>query len=367
MFPVKRGKAMIKNVGVGCYNSYLLIGEKTALIDSVPEEFSGELIENIKNKLNDKRLDYIIFNHTEADRAGAFLALQREFPDACVYASISGIKNLCEILNADFKSEVIKSNATLKLSDDITLRFLITHNINWPDSVMVYYEEEKTLFSCDAFSNEGEGEKEYYIKKLSYLSDYVNSAMQLLKTLDILKICPGSGNAHNGTDIIDSYIVWSKREKREKPRIAVVFESQSGNNKKYSKKAFEILENCGADAVLCDAGNEERETVLKAIYESDGVIFATPTIYRNIPDKLLSVILSLNHYEMADKYFCCFGSYGWSGEAPNLVYSYLRTRHFNTYKAPFRFMFLQTADEENEFGKYILDFYYHTLKQTESR
>ena len=358
---------MIENVGVSHYNSYLVIGEKTALIDSVPKKFSGELIENIKNKLNNRKLDYIIFNHTEADRAGAFENLISEFPQACVWASISGLKNLCEILNADFKSEVIKSNATLSLGDDITLRFLITHNINWPDSVMTYYEEKKTLFSCDAFSDDGEGEKEYYKKNLSYLSDYVNSTMQLLKTIDIEKICPGSGETHNGTYIIDNYILWSKREKRENPQIAVVFESQSGNNEKYSKKALEILKNAGADVVLCNVQKEDKKAVLKTIYNSDGIIFATPTIYRNISEKLLSVICSLNHFEMANKWFCCFGSYGWSGEAPNLVYSYLRTRHFHTFKAPMRFIFTPTAEEETEFEKYIIAFYEHILKQSESR
>lgn len=353
----------IKNIGVKRdgikYNSYLISDELNVLIDTVPGECSNILLNNLKEVLEGKQLDYIILNHTEQDRSGALSELIREYPKAVIVSTIAGLKNISMQQNSDFCQLVAKSNQTLKIGRNVTLRFIITHNINWPDSMMTYFEEEKALFSCDAFSKEIEkdGLKDYYDRKLSYLSAYVYHAMLTIKELEIDKIYPGSGDAENNPQsVVEKYISWSRQKDKTNKKIAVIYESMSGNTANAAKKAFELLKAMNTEAVLIDAENQEKNSVLECIYECDGIMFASPTVYRNIPEQLQSIIMSLNHYEMAEKKFAAFGSFGWSGEAPNLIYSYLRARHFDTYKTPARFIFTLCGEEEKEFEKFVCGF-----------
>ena len=353
----------IKNIGVKKdgikYNSYLISDENNVLIDTVPVEYSDILLNNLKEALEGKQLDYIIINHTEQDRSGALEELIKEYPEAVIVATITGLKNISMQQNSPFCQLVAKSNQTLKIGKNATLRFIITHNINWPDSMMTYFEEEKALFSCDAFSKEREkdGLKDYYDRNLSYLSAYVYNAMLMIKELDADIIYPGSGEAEkNPQNAIEKYLIWSKPKDKDNKKIAVIYESMSGNTEKAAKKAFELLRDMNVEAVLINAENQEKDSVLECIYECDGIMLASPTVYRNITKRLQGIIMSLNHYEMSNKKFAAFGSYGWSGEAPNLIYSYLRARHFDTYKTPARFIFTLRGEEEKEFEKFVYGF-----------
>lgn len=353
MMPLLKRISVKENGAV--YNCYLISGEKTALIDTVPAGCAYEMTARLKEWLGGKELDYIILNHTECDRSGALAAVTDEFPDVEIIATIAGLKNIAEQLNREFKQTVAKSGAELKLGENLTLRFIITHNINWPDSMMTFLCEEKTLFSCDAFSDEGKGRKAYYDKNLSYLGEYVLRAAEQLKELDINRILPGNGEEINTTEeAVNEYIAWSGREKCK--GISVVYESVSGNTQKAAERACELIKKLGFDVRLINAAECGRESVLENIYSSDGVIFGSPTVCRNIPQRLLNVIVGMNHYRTGKIRFAAFGSYGWSGEAPNLIYSYLRARHFQTFGAPYRFLFSPSDSEIESFDKYISDF-----------
>lgn len=353
---------VINNVGITknriSYNSYLICDEKSVLIDTVPFEYGSELVDKVKAVLNGRQLDYLILNHTEQDRSGAVESILEEYPQAVIIASIAGLKNLGYLVNRDFRQNVAKSNQILKIGEGITLRFLITHNINWPDSMMIYFEEEKVLFSCDAFSDEGKGLQEYYNENLSYLSSYVFQAMLMLGEVDINAIYPGNGTIINEPDTaVKQYVLWSSDIKSEDKKFAVIYDSISGNTEKAAKQIYEKLRGMNADAVILNLRNEDTETVLNTVYECDGIFFGSPTVYRNMTEKMRSVVTSLNHYKMAGKRFAAFGSYGWSGEAANLIYSYLRARHFDTFKAPVRFIFSPKKDETTELLKFTEEFF----------
>lgn len=338
------------NVGVECYNSYLILADKNVLIDTVPKDCSDELIKNISKHIDINNLDILIINHTESDRSGAVSELLKLNGNIEIIASLAGLNNLEQQLNVTFNNTLAKSNMIYKISDDVSLKFIITHNINWPDSMMVYYIEEKLLFSCDAFSNELSTKEDYFFEKLYHMSEYVRSAMQQLKALDIAKIYTGSGEELQDSSIIDQYISWC--EPSEEFQVVIICLSHSENTKllaEYAKKAIKNSEIIDVDA-LSDID------IYNKIYNAQGVIFATPTEYRNIPKRMREIICGINHYKVSDTLFAAFGSYGWSGEAPNLVYSILKARHFNTFKSPFRVMFEPSDDDFSEFNKYLNEF-----------
>ncbi len=348
----------IINVGVVCngisYNSYLIKADKNVLIDTVPKQCADLLINNISKYISISDLDTIILNHTECDRSGALEALLDLNHNIEILASLSGLKNLEQQLNCTFNQMLAKSNMMYNVSDNLTLKFIITHNINWPDSMMTYCVENKIIFSCDAFSYENESRKDYFFEKLYPMREYVNNAMQQLKNIDILKIYPGSGDEIDDISIIDDYIAWSSIY--ENSGITILFESHCGNTEILANHAKDFLDNAGCDVSLIDISTTIDSDIYKSIYASKGVIFATPTHYRNIPKRMSSVIMGINHYMIKDTIFAVFGSYGWSGEAPNLVYAILKARHFNIYKSAFRVMFRPTSADFDEFDKYLSDF-----------
>lgn len=340
----------IINVGVDCYNSYLILSDKNILIDTVKKAYSDKLIENISKYTDVKALDTVIINHTEEDRSGALEKILAFNPDITVFATLAGLKNLEQQLNIPFNQSLAKSNMIYEVNDELSLKFLITHNINWPDSMMTYCPEEKILFSCDAFSDESSSKKEYFSKNLEPVSDYVLNAARELKKLEISKICPGSGHCLENDKIINEYIDWCLTDKSES--ITVIFSSYSDNTKALAEFASKKLENC----VLIDADNATDKEIYNAIYTSRGVLFGTPTILRNVPERIGSILCGLNYQKVSDIIFGAFGSYGWSGEAPNIVYSLLKARHFNTFKAPFRVMFKPTENDLCKFGEYLDDY-----------
>ena len=212
----------IINVGVEYYNSYLILGDKNILIDTVPQIHSDKLIDNIKKYIEIKNLDTLIINHTESDRSGAVSALLNINNNIEIIASLAGLKNLEQQLNVEFNQTLAKSNMIYNVSDDASLKFIITHNINWPDSMMVYFVEDKLLFSCDAFSNEKSDRMGYFYEKLYPVSEYVISAMQQLRNLEISKIYPGSGEEISDLSIIDKYINWC-RASEEKSKVVILY------------------------------------------------------------------------------------------------------------------------------------------------
>ncbi len=347
----------IINVGVKYneiyYNSYLIISDKNVLIDTVPRECAKELTKNISKHIDVKKLDALVINHTESDRTGALLNLLEINSDIEIIASLAGLKNLEQQLNAEFNQILAKNNMTYCLGNDVTLKFLITHNINWPDSMMTYLVEDKILFSCDAFSYEKLDEKDYFIKNLSPLSEYIKESMYQLKNLEISRIYTGTGNKNLDSSIIDDYISWCDINKKKNNQISIVYKSNSGNNKLLADYALNKLSDFSVK--LFDACEFDSDD-LNEIYNSKGVIFISPTEYRNIPKQISDILMSINHYKVSDILFAVIGSYGWSGEAPNLIYSILKVRRFNTYKSPFRVMFKPTQKDFEALDKYLAEF-----------
>ena len=331
------------------YNSYLITGKKNILIDTVPEKCFDEFLKNIQKRINIIDLDVIILNHTESDRSGCISKLLSINPDVEIVASLAGLKNLEQQLNFDFNKTLAKSNMIFNVNEDISLKFIITHNINWPDSMMTYYVEKKILFSCDAFSNENNSKKDYFYDKLYPMSSYVKNAMQQLVNFEISKIYPASGDEIDD-GIIKEYISWCDQQQCDD--VILVYESYSDNTRKlaeYTKEQFNFIKLINVSD-YCD------EEIFQMIYKSKAVIFGVPTHYRNIPKRIRDIISGINHYQIMDTRFSAFGSYGWSGEAPNLVYSMLKARHFSVFKSPFRVMFKPTDDDFKTFYEYISEF-----------
>ena len=133
------------------YNAFLIVDEKTALVDTVKADYSDQLIDNISDVIDPKKIDYVISNHKEMDHSGGLARIMHKIgEDKPVYCSIMGAKNLPQHFGPHLNYQGVKDGETLSLGSK-TLTFLETRMVHWPDSMFTYLAEDKVLFSSDGF------------------------------------------------------------------------------------------------------------------------------------------------------------------------------------------------------------------------
>lgn len=134
------------------YNSYLVVGsEKTAIIDGVEVSHAFQQIDEIKSILGDRQPDYLIINHMEPDHSGAIRLLRQEFPEITIVSNTQALNMVHGFYGVDGNTLTVKEGETISLGKETTLSFTMTPMVHWPETMVTYLMEEKTLFSGDAF------------------------------------------------------------------------------------------------------------------------------------------------------------------------------------------------------------------------
>lgn len=322
----------IYNVGVNGNNAYLIIGEKTALIDTVLKEQSNDLIKNIEEITPVSKIDYLILNHTEQDKSGAVGAVLEENPDIEIIATVAGLRNLKEMLNHGFNERVAKDNAVLDLGSGISLKFLITPNINWPDSMVTYEEGTRTLFSCDLQS---EGEEYPY-------SDFLSNAIDRINDLEIDLMCTGKGDKTapvSETGAADSGVV-------------ILYSSRYGSTEEMAHTIKDALKDTETHLLCADDNGDFSDL----IHNSRALIVGTQTENNGADKSLLGKIAALTPLKMRHKPFFTFGSYGWSGEGPQIVHNLLKSYGMKPFSKPFLSIFNMSDEKRGELIKHTQKF-----------
>ncbi|MBQ7794034.1 MAG: MBL fold metallo-hydrolase, partial [Clostridia bacterium] len=265
------------------YNSYIVKGEKTALIETSHNKFSDEFIANIEQVVPVSDIDYIILNHTEPDHSGALEKILKINPDITIVGTIAALKNLKEITNTHFNELLAKDNSQLDLGGT-TLKFIIAPNLHWPDTMMTYCKSERTLFSCDVlgahYCSDGVTDKsvqakadydkafkEYYESIISPFKPFVLKAMDKLSGLDIEYIMTSHGPVLTKfiDEGIEKYIRWSAEEKHSKKQVIIFCVSAYGYTKMLADTAKETLLRAGIDAVIIDPTECGGDTISNAL------------------------------------------------------------------------------------------------------
>lgn len=314
----------IYNVGVGRNNAYLVIGEKTALIDTVEKNDSSELLKNIETIMPIEKLDYVIINHSEQDKTGALDALLRKKTDITLVATAASLRNIKEILNRDIKEEVAKDNGALDLGDGVTLKFIVTPYINWPDSMVTYEEKEGVLFSCDLFGD----------TDLTAFGDYVRNAVERIGTLGINKICPGDGEK---ADLNMYHSLMGKEDKG----VLIIYSSRYGD---VAQMARVIADEIGDKATVKDIDKED----VGDINSYEAYIIGTPTLNRGADSKIIKAVSEIDCVKSRHKPFFTFGSYGWSGEGAQIVHNLLKSFGLRAFSKPFTSIFTLSDNKRGE-------------------
>ncbi len=357
------------------YNSYLVKGDKTALIETVHETYFDEYLDNLSEVLGDTHIDYLIMNHTEPDHSGSIKRLLELYPDIEIICTAPAAKYLAGMINGEFKCRTVKAGDTLSLGGDIgEISFIPAPFLHWPDSMFSYLGSRKTVFTCDflgahfcingTFDTEikkpelYQGEFQYYYTGIfSPFKPYVLAGLQKLEALDFDMAAPSHGPVLTSTikSAMDSYREWScAPEKAAKKFIPVVHASAYGYTSELAKAAYDALIAAGYDSKLIDAVTVPAAEVAEVLMASDAFLFGSNTINRDATKPVWDVLSSIDAINTG-KPAGVFGAYGWSGEAVPMIKSRLEQLRFKVIGDGIKVVFRPTDADKAAVAAYALE------------
>ncbi|MEE3398958.1 MAG: MBL fold metallo-hydrolase [Eubacterium sp.] len=268
------------------YNSYVIIDEKTAVMDTVDANFADEWVSNVKTALDGRDLDYIVVQHIEPDHAGSFKVAIDSFPNAKIVGNAKTFTMLGQFfdgLDIEDRKVVVTEGDTLSLGTH-ELTFILAAMIHWPEVMMTYEKSEKVFFSADAFGKFGaldyddpEGwaceARRYYFGIVGKYGVPVQGLLKKAAALDIEKILPLHGPVlpMPGDELsyyIDTYNTWSSYEP-ETHGVFVAYASIHGNTAKAAEKLAEMLEARGEKVAISDICREDMAECVEDAFRYD--------------------------------------------------------------------------------------------------
>lgn len=243
------------------YNSYIILDEKVAVMDTIDKRKSEEWFNNLNATLNGRDVDYIVISHLEPDHAANIKALADKYPDAKLVLSAKAkamLPQFFNIDNLDERCEVVAENDELSLGKH-KLVFIMAPMVHWPEVMLEYETTEKVLFSADAFGKFGAlctdedwtcEARRYYFNIVGKYGAPVQTLLKKAAGLDIKTICPLHGPVlkDNLNYYIEKYLTWSSYEP-EDDGILVACASIHGNTKAAALKMVDILKEKGYENV----------------------------------------------------------------------------------------------------------------------
>ncbi len=271
------------------YNSYVILDDKIAVMDSVDAKFADEWLSNIETATDGKAPDYLIVQHMEPDHSANIVSFTEKYPDSKIVASSKAFVMMKNFFGRDFdeRSVVVGDKDTLSLGNH-TLTFATAPMVHWPEVIVTYDNKDKVLFSADAFGKFGalDTDEDWACEARRYyfgiVGKYGAQAQALLKkaaSLDIQIICPLHGPVltENLEYYIGLYNTWSTYNV-ETNGIMIAYTSVYGNTKKAVLQLEQMLKDKGVErVVVCDLAREDRAEAVEDAFRHGKLVLATTT------------------------------------------------------------------------------------------
>lgn len=367
------------------YNSYFIDARKKTIIDTSKEKFKESFLEKVRSVTDPAEIKYIILNHTEPDHSGNLKHLLKIAPDAIVVGSGNAIRYLKDIIDEPFLFKQVKDGDELDLGN-MTLRFIAAPNLHWPDTIYTYLVEEKLLFTCDSFGchychedmfddKVGDFEKafKYYFNViLKPYSKFMVKAIDKVKTLEIKTICPGHGPILRSdwkkyVDISEQLAVeYLKKIHSDIPRVLIAYVSAYGYTKEMAKAIEEgILQVGSIETELMDIEFTTLGAMDTKIMQSAALIVGSPTINQNTLLPVYKLFSVINPVRDKGKPAAVFGSFGWSGEAFEIIAGNLKELKLKLFDFRALYKFYPSEGKSGELREFGQRFASFVLENTE--
>ena len=312
------------------YNSYLIIDEKTALIDTVEDRAAGNYIERIEKLLQGRKLDYLIINHMEPDHSGEVKAIYDHFNGVTIVGNVKTFKMVEAYWGISERLLKVEDADTLQLGYH-NQKFVMTPWVHWPETMMTYDITDQLLFTGDAFGSFGtldggifddelnfdfyEDEmRRYFSNIVGLYSNMVQKALNKLQGVPVKVIAPTHGPVwrKNPQKVIDLYDKWSRYIAED--GVVIIVGSMYGNTELMADYIGRKLSEHGLLNIrIHDVSRTHVSHLINEIWKYKGLILGSCAYTGHMLPTMDSLTRTLLHMKIKQKYLGVFGSYSWNG------------------------------------------------------
>ena len=287
------------------YNSYLILDERIAVMDTVDAAFSKEWLSNIEKALEGRKPDYLVVQHMEPDHSANIVSFVKAYPDAKIVSTAKAFTMMKNFFGDDFpdKQVVVGEGGSLSLGKH-TLNFVTAPMVHWPEVIFTYDSTDKILFSADAFGKFGaldadekwdDEARRYYIGIVGKYGKQVQAVLKKAAALDVAVICPLHGPVlkENLSHYINLYDIWSSY-RPESEGVVIAYTSVYGNTKKAVNMLADALRTAGCPSVtVYDLARCDMSAAVADAFKYNKLVLATTTYNADVFPPMRDFILHL--------------------------------------------------------------------------
>ena len=322
------------------YNSYVILDEKTCLLDTCDASIASKFWKNLRNVMNGRPLDYLVINHMEPDHGAAIIQVIETYPDVTVVGNNKTFDMLHNFYQLDPKNKIeVKDGDELVLGKH-TLKFIFAVMVHWPEVMFTYDIQEKILFSADAFgtfktlsgalySDEVDFDKDYLCEARRYYANIVGkygskvqSVFGKLEGLPIEMICPLHGPIWRGDNIgyiMEKYVLWSLYEPEEKG-VVIAYTSMYGNTESVVEKLAIMLKERGVEKInVYDVTRTHPSYVVGDAFRFTNIVLASPTYNNHLHPTMSAVLEDMEIMTVQNRYYSVIGNGSWAPQAHKVI------------------------------------------------
>lgn len=354
------------------YNSYLIDDDKICLIDTVEVDFFTQFLENIREVIGDRPIDYIVINHMEPDHSGSLSLMRKYYPDIQVVSNKKAFDMLRGFYGISGGEYEVKNGDTLELGHHI-LQFFLTPMVHWPETMMSLDVTDNIIFTGDAFGcfgalNGGLIDSEincddFWLEMIRYYSNIVGkygtpvqNALKKLAGIPLDYICSTHGPVwrEHLNKVVALYDQMSRYETEE--GLVICFGTMYGNTERMAEVIARAASQAGIkNIVMHNVSKTHHSYIIRDVFRYRGLIVGAPTYNTGLYHEMDVLLSELANRDIKNHYLGWFGSYGWAGKAVAKIKEWNDTQlHFEPVGKPVEMRQALTADvaaQCSELGK----------------
>lgn len=325
------------------YNSYVILDEKVAVMDTVDAHFGVEWLQNLETELNGRRPDYLVVQHMEPDHSANIAVFMETYPEAQIVSSAKAFVMMQQFFGTDFpeRKVVVGEGSTLELGRH-TLTFVTAPMVHWPEVIVTYDSTDKVLFSADGFGKFGaldveedwtDEARRYYIGIVGKYGAQVQALLKKAAALDIAIICPLHGPVLNENlgYYLDKYNTWSSYAVEDEG-VVIAYTSVYGHTKEAVEELAEKLNQRGCpNVVVADLARCDMAEVVADAFRYSKLVLATTTYNATIFPHMQSFIDHLTARNYQGRTVGMIENGAWAPMAAKVMKKMLETSKNLTY------------------------------------
>ena len=333
------------------YNSYLVVDEKVALVDTVEIGYFDIFLQNIKSILGDRPIDYLIVNHMEPDHSSSIALIKQYYPHVTLVGNVKTFGMIDGYYGVETQRLVVKEGDTLDLGHH-KLSFYMAPMVHWPEVMVTYDATEQVLFSADAFGTYGTVDggpidtqinlDKYWDEMVRYYANIVGKygtpvqkALQKLGALPIQMICSTHGPVwtENISKVIGIYDRLSRYD-ADKGAV-IVYGSMYGHTEQMAELiAKQLTANGVKNVVMHNVSKSHSSYILADIFKYNGLIIGSPTYNTQLYPDVEAILGKILMRDIKGRCLGWFGSFSWAGKAVGLLGEFAEKSHFTLVGEP---------------------------------